>query len=87
MTQRDAARRLGVGPMWVSERLSGATRITIDDLARFAALLNVPISSLLGEHQPVAVGSHPGGPTHPTPTHPPTPSVPGPAKTTPGRAA
>jgi len=36
---RELARRMGVSPMWVSRRLSGAQGITQEDAARIRAAL------------------------------------------------
>lgn len=47
MRQADLARALGVGPMWVSDRMTGRTRLTIDDLDRIATALGVGIVDLL----------------------------------------
>lgn len=79
MSARELARRIGMRYSTLGRRLTGEIDFTVGELASIASLLDVPVSSLLGENVPVTAGS---GPTHPTPTHPPSPSVPGP-----GRAA
>lgn len=43
----DLAAQMGVTPMWLSRRLRGVTRLTVDDLARVAAALDVDPASLL----------------------------------------
>ena len=52
ITQSILAERLQLSPLWVSRRLSpGATRrtpLSLDDLDRIAAVLDVPVSALLG---------------------------------------
>ena len=46
---RELARRLGENHTWVSRRLAAEQEITVDDLGRIAAVLNVPAASLLGQ--------------------------------------
>lgn len=41
------ASELGVSEMWVSRRLSGTTKFTVDDLVRIAAALNIDATELL----------------------------------------
>jgi transcriptional regulator with XRE-family HTH domain len=46
---------LGVSDMWVIRRMRGKTQITMEDLERLAAALDVPVSSFLrGEPTEVA---------------------------------
>lgn len=47
MNQAALARALDVKPMWVSDRMTGRVRLTLDDLARIADALNVGIVDLL----------------------------------------
>lgn len=49
VSARELARRLDVPPMWVHRRLTGQAPLTVDDLLRIAAELDVPAASLLGE--------------------------------------
>lgn len=49
MSGRELARRLGESPMWVQRRVSGTGPISIDDLTRIAAVLDVPAARLLPE--------------------------------------
>jgi transcriptional regulator with XRE-family HTH domain len=44
---REVAAKLGVSRSWLSYRLTGTTEITLNDLARIADALDVPISALL----------------------------------------
>lgn len=44
---RELARRLGVSQPWVSYRLTGETPITLADVEKIAAALDVPVSVLL----------------------------------------
>ena len=48
MSGRELARRLDVPPSWVHRRLTAEQEISVDDLVRIAAVLNVPAVSLLG---------------------------------------
>lgn len=41
------ASELGVSEVWVSRRLRGITKFTVDDLVRVADVLDVPASDLL----------------------------------------
>ena len=50
ITKSDLARSLGVSSMWVTRRTNAEIPITLDDLARIAAALDVPMQSLLVEH-------------------------------------
>lgn len=47
------AAQLKVSEMWVSRRLRGVTRFTVDDLARIAEVLGVTVADLIPP--PVAV--------------------------------
>lgn len=47
MNQAALARALDVKPMWVSDRMTGRVRLSLDDLARIAAALNVSVVDLL----------------------------------------
>lgn len=46
-SQASLAAEMGRAPMWVSDRLSGKTEITLNDLERFADALGVTIADLL----------------------------------------
>lgn len=75
MRQADLARALGVGPMWVSDRMTGRTRLTIDDLDRIANALGVGIVDLLPrDRREVTLRYNPSTPvvtgTIPHPRHP-----------------
>lgn len=45
--QAALARALGVAPMWVSDRFTGKTELTVNDLDRIAAVLSVGIVDLI----------------------------------------
>jgi DNA-binding Xre family transcriptional regulator len=45
--QSDLASALGTNEAWLSRRLAGKTDLSIDDLARIAAVLEVPVTELL----------------------------------------
>lgn len=47
VTQRQAARSLGISEATFSDRVRGRTRLTLDDIERFAALLDVDPADLL----------------------------------------
>lgn len=47
ITGRELARRLGENPMWLHRRLAGQQEISVDDVARIAAVLDLDPSSLL----------------------------------------
>ena len=47
VTQRQAARSLGISEATFSDRVRGRTRLTLDDIERFAALLDVDPAELL----------------------------------------
>jgi transcriptional regulator with XRE-family HTH domain len=47
MSGRELARRLGASPSWVNFRLTGSQPISLDDLQRFADVLDVPVTDLL----------------------------------------
>lgn len=47
LTQQQVAERMGEGQWWVSRRLTGDAQITVDDLVRFAAALQIPVTQLL----------------------------------------
>lgn len=47
MTRSQFSDQLGVSYAWVASRLSGETRITLDDLARIAAGLGMDATELL----------------------------------------
>lgn len=47
MNQAALARALDVKPMWVSDRMTGRVRLSLDDLARIAHALNVNVVDLL----------------------------------------
>jgi DNA-binding Xre family transcriptional regulator len=47
MKQAALARALGVSPMWVSDRMTGRVRLTLDDLDRISAALRCEIVDLL----------------------------------------
>lgn len=49
MTRAALARALGHNEMWVSRRLVGRTRITVDELMRIADAIGVPVVSLLAD--------------------------------------
>lgn len=49
MSGRDLARQLGVSQPWVGYRLSGKQEIGVNDLARIASVLEVPVTALLPE--------------------------------------
>jgi transcriptional regulator with XRE-family HTH domain len=51
---RELARRLGVSPPWVSLRLTGETAITVADVHRIAAALDVPVAQLLPTAEPAS---------------------------------
>lgn len=46
VSQAELVRRLGVNVMWLSRRLNDRVPLTVDDLVRIAAALNVPATSL-----------------------------------------
>lgn len=46
-SQNALARAMGVPAMWVSDRVSGKTQITVNDLARIAETLGVSVGDLL----------------------------------------
>ena len=48
------AEMLGVSDMWVSRRMRGKTRITMEDLERLAEALGVPMASFLPAGERVA---------------------------------
>lgn len=50
--QKDVAAVLGISVQGISERLNGHTRITVDELVKIAALLQVPISNLVDSQVP-----------------------------------
>jgi transcriptional regulator with XRE-family HTH domain len=83
ISQTEAAERLGVHKVWVNDRLTGKTRIGLDDLARFADLLDIPVTHLVGEPLAYANNVPPGTP----PPSPPPPPQPGPQPGGPGRRA
>lgn len=47
LNQRQLAERTGTNEIWISRRLHGKTSIDVEDLAKFALALDVPISDLL----------------------------------------
>lgn len=47
LTQSEAARRLETNRSGFNAKLTGKTRLTLEDLAKFAAVLGVPIDILL----------------------------------------
>lgn len=47
MSGRELARQMGASHSWVNFRLTGTQPITLDDLERFAGILNVEVSDLL----------------------------------------
>lgn len=51
MYRSDLARALGKSPVWVSERMTGKTRISVDDMALIAAALKVRMVDLLPREQ------------------------------------
>jgi transcriptional regulator with XRE-family HTH domain len=53
---RGLAERLGVSRSWVSYRLTGNTEITLTDLERIAAALNVQVAELLPPRGDVMMG-------------------------------
>lgn len=46
---RELARRLGENYMWSQRRLAGEQPITVDDVARIAVVLGVPVAELMPE--------------------------------------
>lgn len=46
-SQATLARALGVGAMWVSDRMTGRVRLTVEDLGRIADALDVDVLDLL----------------------------------------
>jgi transcriptional regulator with XRE-family HTH domain len=61
VTQAQLAARLGVGPMYVSRRLSGATPLSVDDLFGICGALDVEPSELLAAaRRPAPFGPGPG---------------------------
>lgn len=46
-SQNNLAQAMGVPAMWVSDRVSGKTQITLNDLARIADTLGVTVGDLL----------------------------------------
>lgn len=53
MNQSALAEQLGISQSMLSYRLSGKVAFDVDELARVAAVLEVPVATLLAE-QPVA---------------------------------
>jgi len=49
MSEREAAALIGVDPHWVHRRLHGRGNISLDDVERIAAALEISISAILGE--------------------------------------
>jgi len=47
LNQSDLARKLGKHQQWVQRRLSGETRITVEDVVAVASALNIPPATLL----------------------------------------
>jgi transcriptional regulator with XRE-family HTH domain len=47
VTGREVARRLKVSSPWISQRLTGHTEISLNDLERIAAALDVEVAELL----------------------------------------
>jgi transcriptional regulator with XRE-family HTH domain len=47
VSQRELARRLEVSQPWVQARLAGETTITVADVQRIAAALDVPVTRFL----------------------------------------
>lgn len=52
MNQSDVAEAMGVAPSWVNKRLHGAVALSVDDLMRIAAVLDVPIGELFRTPEP-----------------------------------
>jgi len=46
-SQAGLARAMGVPQMWVSDRLSGKTQITVNDLAKVASTMSLTVADLL----------------------------------------
>jgi transcriptional regulator with XRE-family HTH domain len=46
---RQLADRLGWNPMRVSSKLAGNSRLTVDELDQIAAVLNVPLATLIAD--------------------------------------
>ena len=44
----ELVRRLGVNEMWLHRRLNDQVALSIDDLVRIAAALEVPVAALIG---------------------------------------
>lgn len=57
ISQREIARRIGLSPQAVADRVAGRTRWQIADVFALADLLEVPVSDLLGldQSEPEAV--------------------------------
>jgi transcriptional regulator with XRE-family HTH domain len=47
LSKAKLAGQLGVSEMWVSRRMRGKTQITMEDLERLAAALDIPVASFL----------------------------------------
>lgn len=47
LNQTSLARKLGQRPQWVQRRLSGETKVTVDDLAAIADALDISVVALL----------------------------------------
>jgi transcriptional regulator with XRE-family HTH domain len=56
LSQTAIAVQLGETQGWVSKRLTGRVPLTVDDLSRFADVLNLPVSALMlaADQQPAA---------------------------------
>lgn len=49
MTQAALAGALGISPGTMSERMTGRSRFTVDEVARLARILGLDLHALLGE--------------------------------------
>lgn len=47
LNQTDLAEKLGVYPQWVQRRLSGETKISVDDITAIADALDISVVDLL----------------------------------------
>lgn len=55
MSDRDAARRLGLTNAYVSRRANGSVEMTVSDIDLFAGFLGIPVTRLLEDRDAVAV--------------------------------
>ena len=52
ITGRELSTRLGKPQAWASRRLTGTVVLTVDDLSRIAAAIDIPVHSLLPQDSP-----------------------------------